>query len=73
MIKYKLNAIWKLLVSENPKYLLISIATPMPHCIIKVPTKINKLKDVKDVPAIFVGKERATAGWVSVKTIDVNK
>ena len=37
-----------------------------------VPTKINKLNEVSDVPAILVGKESATAGWVSVKTIEVN-
>ena len=37
-----------------------------------MPTKINKLKDVNDLPAKYVGKDKATAGWASVKTIDVN-
>ena len=45
---------------------------PIPHCITKVPTKISKLNDVSDFPAKLVGKDNATAGWVSVNTIEVN-
>ncbi len=44
----------------------------MPHCIIKVPTKISKLSDVSDFPAKLVGKDKATAGCVSVSTIEVS-
>ena len=44
----------------------------MPHCIIKVPTKISKLNDVSDFPAKIVGKDKATAGCVSVSTIEVS-
>ncbi len=46
---------------------------PIPHCIINVPTKINRLNDVSDLPANLVGKDKATAGCVSVKTIEVSK
>ena len=45
---------------------------PIPHCIRNVPTKISKLNDVSDLPAKLVGKDSATAGCVSVRTIEVN-
>ena len=45
---------------------------PMPHCITNVPTKISKLNEVRDFPAKLVGKDSATAGWVSVNTIEVS-
>ena len=46
---------------------------PIPHCIINVPIKISRLNDVSDLPAKLVGKDKATAGCVSVKTIEVSK
>ena len=46
---------------------------PIPHCIINVPTKISRLNDVSDLPAKLVGKDKATAGCVSVNTIEVSK
>ena len=45
---------------------------PIPHCIINVPMKINRLNEVSDLPAKLVGKDKATAGWVSVSTIEVS-
>ncbi len=38
----------------------------------KVPTKISKLNDVSDFPAKLVEKDSATAGCVSVNTIEVS-
>ena len=35
-----------------------------------MPTKISRLNDVSDFPAKLVGKDKATAGWVSVSTIE---
>ena len=46
---------------------------PIPHCIINVPMKIKRLNEVSDLPAKLVGKDKATAGCVSVKTIEVSK
>ena len=37
-----------------------------------MPTKISKLNDVSDFPAKLVGKDKATAGWVRVSTIEVS-
>ena len=46
---------------------------PIPHCIINVPMKIHRLNEVSDLPAKLVGKDKATAGCVSVNTIEVSK
>ena len=39
---------------------------------VNVPKKITKLNDVSDLPAKCLGKDKATAGWESVRTLEVN-
>ncbi len=44
---------------------------PIPHCIKKVPEKSSTLNDVSDLPAKFLGKDKAIAGCVKEITIEV--
>ena len=43
----------------------------MIHCIKKAPIKINKLKDVRALPAFLSEKAIPTAGWVNDKNIEL--